>query len=106
MFSGAFIWLLKPLEKGLYYLFCSERKVASKEGNVLERYGIRNITQAVLISFSFFFFCIKLYEIVSLEQVITFRCFSTGFSFLFSFTVRIRDNVCGCLSSGTSVRFA
>lgn len=70
---------------------------------ILKRYGVRNITQAVLI----FFFCINLYVVVSLQRVITFRCISTGpYLYFFSVTIRIRDDVCGCLSSCTTVCFA
>ena len=70
---------------------------------ILKRYCVRNITQAVLI----FFFCINLYVVVSLQRVITFRCISTGpYLYFFSVTIRIRDDVCGCLSSCTTVCFA
>ena len=70
---------------------------------ILKRYGVRNITQALLI----FFFCINLYVVVSLQRVITFRCISTGpYLYFFSVTIRIRDDVCGCLSSCTTVCFA
>ena len=71
---------------------------------ILKRYGVRNITQAVLI---FFFFCINLYVVVSLQRVITFRRIPTGpYLYFFSVTIRIRDDVCGCLSSCTTVCFA